>query len=702
MSTSRVLITRKRLLVILIILSVLIILLMCRVGYWSLLKGEWLQEKAQKQWTRDVEVDAKRGSIYDRNMYVLAQSAAADTVAIQPEAIAKAGNADQVAEELSRILDMPREDVYAKATNTEKKEIWLKRQITTEQSEEIENLKLKGVSLIDDVKRFYLNKDFASQVIGYTTQDGVGQTGIEKRYNSILEGRQGRQVTETAKDGSGVPNGQEMIIDPQDGQSVVLTIDEMAQSILEDYCNALYTDHAPNSVQGLVMDVTTGEILAMANIPQFDLNDPPRDDASALAALSVNTITATPYEPGSIFGIFTTAAALNESATGEYTCNGSDVIDGEKISCSAVHGTQNMLQAVQNHCSIAAAQQANALGKDTFYQYLKAFGFGEKTGIDFATDTLGDVMEKKYARQADVALMGAGENMKVSQIQMADALSSLLNGGTLYTPRLVLGLADGNGNIVEQYDAEVKGQTVTADVASQLKTMMLDYIQSGDGGEAQIAGYSVGGISGSSMLYDGDVPVQDKVVSSFFAFAPADSPRYLVMVTANGISAGDNDETVCAPYAKKVLEDILKNNNIAPDDEAARSAQKVAVPNVVGMDMQTAKDTLANAGFSVKLDGSGSVFSQIPAPDEEVYAGSTVTLNMETKSEATPNAEMVTVPDFTGMNINEARDAAIGAGLKFVALGDGRAQSQKPIAGLQVEKGATVTVEFKLQIDTAQ
>lgn len=702
MSTSRVLITRKRLLVILIILSVLIILLMCRVGYWSLLKGEWLQEKAQKQWTRDVEVDAKRGSIYDRNMYVLAQSAAADTVAIQPEAIAKAGNADQVAEELSRILDMPREDVYAKATNTEKKEIWLKRQITTEQSEEIKNLKLKGVSLIDDVKRFYLNKDFASQVIGYTTQDGVGQTGIEKRYNSILEGRQGRQVTETAKDGSGVPNGQEMIIDPQDGQSVVLTIDEMAQSILEDYCNALYTDHAPNSVQGLVMDVTTGEILAMANIPQFDLNDPPRDDASALAALSVNTITATPYEPGSIFGIFTTAAALNESAMGEYTCNGSDVIDGEKISCSAVHGTQNMLQAVQNHCSIAAAQQANALGKDTFYQYLKAFGFGEKTGIDFATDTLGDVMEKKYARQADVALMGAGENMKVSQIQMADALSSLLNGGTLYTPRLVLGLADGNGNIVEQYDAEVKGQTVTADVASQLKTMMLDYIQSGDGGEAQIAGYSVGGISGSSMLYDGDVPVQDKVVSSFFAFAPADSPRYLVMVTANGISAGDNDETVCAPYAKKVLEDILKNNNIAPDDEAARSAQKVAVPNVVGMDMQTAKDTLANAGLSVKLDGSGSVLSQIPAPDEEVYAGSTVTLNMETKSEATPNAEMVTVPDFTGMNINEARDAAIGVGLKFVALGDGRAQSQKPIAGLQVEKGATVTVEFKLQIDTAQ
>ncbi|WP_323401439.1 penicillin-binding transpeptidase domain-containing protein, partial [Christensenella sp.] len=351
-------------------MSVLIILLMSRVGYWSLFKGEWLQEKAQKQWTRDVEVDAKRGTIFDRNLYVLAQSAAADTVALQPEAIAKAENADQVADELSRILEMPREDVYAKATNTEKKEIWLKRQITPEQSEEIANMKLKGVSLIEDVKRFYLNKDFASQVIGYTTQDGAGQTGIEKRYNSILEGRQGRQVTETAKDGSGVPNGQEMLIDPQDGQSVVLTIDEMAQSILEDACSALYTDHSPDSVQGLVMDVATGEVLVMANIPQFDLNNPPRDDAAALSALSVNAITATPYEPGSIFGLFTAAAAMNENAAGEYACTGSAVIDGEKISCSAAHGTQNMMQAVQSHCSIAEAFQSDALGKDKFYQYL--------------------------------------------------------------------------------------------------------------------------------------------------------------------------------------------------------------------------------------------------------------------------------------------------------------------------------------------
>ncbi|MEA5002348.1 MAG: penicillin-binding transpeptidase domain-containing protein, partial [Christensenella sp.] len=318
----------------------------------------------------------------------------------------------------------------------------------------------------------------------------------------------------------------------------------------------------------------------------------------------------------------------------------------------------------------------------------------EKTGIDFATDTQGNVMEMKYARQADVALMGAGENMKVSQIQMANAFASILNGGTLYTPRLVLGLADSNGNIVEKYEAEVKGQTVSQDVSAQLKDMMIDYIQNGDGTQAQIAGYSVGGLSGSSAFYDGDTPVQDKVISSFFAFAPVKYPRYLVMITASGVSAGENSNTVCAPYAKKVLEDILKNNNIAPDDEAARNAEKTVVPNVVGMDMQTAKDTLANIGLAVKLDGSGNVLSQIPAAEEEVYAGSTVTLTMETKSATVPAAEMTTVPDFTGMDIVTARDTAIGAGLKFVALGNGVAQGQKPAANLQVEKGTTVTVQF--------
>ena len=233
MATSHVLITRKRLLVLLIILIVLIILLMTRVGYWSLWKGADLKAQAESQWVKDTEVSAKRGSIMDRNQQILAQSAAADTVVLLPEKIEKAQNAGEVADQLSQILGLDREEVYQKAANTEKKEIWLKRQISMEQSEQIEALDLDGVAFRDDVKRFYPNKDFAAQVIGYTTLDGEGQTGIERRYNTTLSGRAGRQVAETAKDGSGVPNGQEMMIQPQDGLNVVLTIDEITQSFLE-------------------------------------------------------------------------------------------------------------------------------------------------------------------------------------------------------------------------------------------------------------------------------------------------------------------------------------------------------------------------------------------------------------------------------------------------------------------------------------
>ncbi|MEA4852819.1 MAG: penicillin-binding transpeptidase domain-containing protein [Christensenella sp.] len=699
MSSSRVLVTRKRLLVVLIIMAIIIILLMTRVGYWSLLKGDWLQQQAQSQWTKDVAVDAKRGSILDRNQYVLAQSAAADTVVLQPEKIASAGNADQVADELSRILEMPREEVYAKATNTEKKEIWLKRQITQAQSDEIEGLQMKGVSFVDDVKRFYLNKDFASQVIGYTNADGAGQTGIEKRYESTLAGRQGRQVTETAKDGSGVPNGQEMTIEPQDGLNVVLTIDEVVQSSLEDSCKSLYGTVAPDSVQGLVMDVTSGEILGMANIPEFDLNSPPRDDAGALASLSVNNITATPVEPGDIFSIFTAAAATNEGTATEVACTGSVMIDGEKISCPVAHGTQGISQVAANHCSVGAAQLAQGLSKDTFYAYLKNFGFGQKTGIDFSTDSAGEVLQKKYVRDVDIAFMGAGESMKVSQLQMANAMASLLNGGNLYTPRLVLGLSDSNGNMTETYGAELKNQTVSADTAAQMRDLMVNLVQEGAGSAAQITGYSVGGIGGSAIQYVGDIPQQGKEVATYFTFAPADNPKYLVMITANGVAESGENSMLCAPYAKNVLEEILKSSGIAPSDEAARNEQKIAVPAVTGMDMQTAKDTLASAGFIVQLDGSGVVQGQMPAAGEEAFAGSTVSLTMEIKNPEENQAEMVVVPDFTGMDFETAKQTAIAAGLEFVAYGNGVALGQKPVAGLQVEKGSVVSVTFQLQID---
>lgn len=699
MSTSRVLVTRKRLLVILIILISLIILLMTRVGYWSIWKGDWLKAQAENQWTKDAVVEAKRGAILDRNMYVLAQSAAADTVVILPEKIAKAGNADAVADGLANALQMDRDEIYKKATDPEKKEIWIKRQISTEEEEAIKALNLTGVSFIDDTKRFYPNKDFASQVIGYTTLDGEGQTGIEKRYNSTLAGRSGRQVSETAKDGSGVPNGQEMLIQPQDGKSVVLTIDEIDQSFLETACKELYDAQQLDSVQGLVMDVTNGEIIAMANIPEFDLNSPPRDDSATLAALSTNNITAAAYEPGNIFSLFTAAAALDANIDPQdYTCDGSKDIDGEIISCTGTHGTLNPLQAAEQHCVVCSAQQADTLGKDLFYQYMKAFGFGEKTGIDFATDTAGDMLQKRYARNSDIAQMGAGQEIKTSQMQIASAAASIINGGTLYVPRLVLGLADANGNMTEEYEAQETGTTVSADTAAQLRGMMENVALTGEGSSAQVDGYTIGCFAGTAQQYEDNIAVEGKVVSTFIAYAPADNPKYMVMITANGASATENSAAVCAPYAKQVLSGVLMNGKIAPSGSAAGTEEKVSVPDVMGLPMQEAKDKLSDAGLQVSLDGSGTVQGQVPAAGEQVNKNSIVVLSMENKTKQQPAADKVTVPDLTGMDLISARNKALEAGLEFFALGEGTVQKQTPVANSTVEKGSSIIVEFKLPI----
>lgn len=694
---------RKRLGVLLVIASVLIILLVSRVGYWSLYKGEWLQQKAETQWIKDVPVSAKRGSILDRNKNTFAQSASSDTVVVLPE---KVQDANLIADFLSEVLQMPREEIYAKASDQKKKEVWVKRQISAEQSgqieEKIQAKELAGVKLISDITRYYPNKELAAQVIGYTNADGLGQTGIEKRYNSILEGRQGRMVAETDKNKNDIATGQQMFIEPSDGQSVVLTIDEVIQSFLEGACKSLQDTGATTRVQGIVMDVSNGEILAMTNIPQFDLNNPPREDGELLMEVSRNNVTALSFSPGSIFRIFTMAAALDSGlAQQTFECTGEITIGGQKIVCSQAHGTQNLEQSILNECSVAAAQQAEILQKETFYEYLGRMGFGEKTGIDFSADTAGDVMALKYATQADVGMMGAGNTLRVSQLQMANALAALVNGGTLYTPKLVLELCDVEGNTVQTFDSQVKGQAVSAQTSEAIKAILNTTVGTQKGSAAHIPGYTTGAVYGSAQMVEGDVVVPGKEVSTFAAYGTGSAPRYLVMISAFGVEKGETSDILCGPYVKQTLEEILRYRNVGLDDQEARSGQKITVPNVVGMELQQAIDALRELGLTYTADGEGKVTAQIPAAEEEVYQGGNVALTMETKEEPDnkDNTEVVTVPDFTGLSLTEARDKAIESGLKFVALGTGKAGSQFPLKDTPVPKGSSVTITFHLQVD---
>lgn len=727
-------VSRKRLQVILIILVALMVCLIIRVGYWNIMQGEWLQSQAQSQWISDSKIMPKRGTIFDRSMNILAQSAAADTVAVVPEQV-KDKDAEYVAGALAQILDMDKDALKEKITTktrkledgTERKigEVWLKRQIGVEQSEAIKALKeqkesgakMKGVKLVSDVKRYYPNKEFATQLIGYTDLDGVGQTGIEKRYNSVLEGRQGRMVAEQDTHNNDIPNGEELFIAPVNGQNVILTIDEVVQSFLEAQCKTALEQTGAEGVQGLVMSVATGEVLAMANLPEFDLNAPPRSDGEMLSALSSNIVTAKAYEPGGIFSVFTAAAAMDTDVDKQtYECTGTATVDGEKIMCSGVHGSQSLAQAVQNGCIIAASQMAVDTGIVPFYNYLSRFGFGEKTGIDFSADTKGEVMAKKYASERDIAKMGAGQELSVSLLQLANALTSIANGGKLHVPRLVSGLSDETGAITESYGVQVKGQSVGEETASAIR----DILEANSVGveSGQLEDYTNAVLYGASNKYDDrGALVVGKDNSTYLGFAPATNPQYIVLMHLDGVEEGSGVASMAVPFGNKLLEDTLKFYLAQPDKQgggqdtqAAEGGEElIEVPNVVDMGRQTAIDTLSEAGLSYKDDGSGTVMSQQPAAGEMVAPGTVVSLDMDYKrQEATPEnnfqtpdeagLDVVTVPDFSGLTLREARDLAISAGLKFYAHGTGRANSQYPDVGTSVQRGTAVSVTFKLEL----
>ncbi len=734
--TGSMAVSRKRLQIIFIILVALMVCLIIRVGYWNIIEGEWLQSQAQSQWISDSKIMPKRGTIFDRNMNILAQSAAADTVAVVPEQV-KDEDAEYVANALAQILEMDKNALKEKITTkvrkledgTEKKigEVWLKRQISVEQSEAIKALKeqkesgakMKGVKLVSDVKRYYPNKEFATQLIGYTDLDGVGQTGIEKRYNSVLEGRQGRMVAEQDTHNNDIPNGQELFIAPVNGQNVILTIDEVVQSFLEAQCKAALDETAAEGVQGLVMSVNTGEVLAMANLPEFDLNAPPRSDGETLSALSSNIVTAKAYEPGGIFSVFTAAAAMDtDVAKQTYECTGAATVDGEKIICSAVHGSQSFEVAAANGCVIAASQMAVDTGIVPFYNYLSRFGFGEKTGIDFSADTKGDVMAKKYASERDIAKMGAGQELTASLLQLTNALTSIANGGKLYVPRLVSGLSDENGNITESYGMQVKGQSVDEGTAAAIRDILVANTAGVESG--QLEDYTNAILYGASNKYDDrGALVVGKDNSTFLGFAPANDPQYIVLLHLDGVEEGSSTAGMAVPYGNKVLEDTLKFYLAQPDKQGAQpqttgegddtGEQLIEVPNLVDMGSKAAIELLTDAGLNYKDDGSGTVVGQQPSAGEMVAPGTVVNLEMDFKrQEATPEAglatpgeagvDVVTVPDFSGLSLKEARDLAISAGLKFYAHGTGRANSQYPDVGTSVQRGSAVSVNFKLEL----
>lgn len=702
MATKSYITNKKRVKTLFFIALALLAIIIIKLIDLMVIDAQALQEKAEGQWTREISVAPERGKIKDRNGEILAASASVESVVLYPKNIKNPG---EVANLLAPILEMTYEDVHAAASDEKKVEVWLKRQITDEQSQAIKD-KINGsdfekqIGFFADIKRIYPYGSFMSQVIGYTTADGVGQEGLEKKYEKYLAGYAGTMLRQVDASGRTIDGSEQTYIDPQAGLDVCLTSDAVIQSFAESAVAEAMQVNKAASVSCIVMDPNNGDILAMANSPQLDINNLDRSDTAALAALSRNTSITDAFEPGSIYKIVTLAAALDSGTAtldSHYNCAGHKTVDGDKIKCWRSynpHGNQTFTQAAENSCNPAFMDMALNMGTDKFYEYIEKFGFGSTTGVDYSSDAAGIVRAAKYVKNVDLARIGFGQSIAVTPLQMISAAAATINGGTLYTPRFVSYVADEQGNVVKEFQTNVKEQVISEQTSAQVRQVLASVVENGSGKNAQIAGYTVGGKTGTAQMYENGVIAQGKNISSFIGFAPADNPKYIVLFMVREpdvyVTFGS---VVAAPYAKSILEKCLKYGGVAP---SVAQEELIEVPNLMGQSPDAAKSAANSAGLSAIMNGTGEVVAQSPAAGTKVKKGTMI--DMFGKDATYEVVAPIEVPNIMGDRLDIAFEKLHQAGLDLKIAGDlqnGYVATQSPAAGEELAYGSSVTVTCK-------
>jgi len=689
--------SKNRLIVILGIISLIFLALMVRLGMIMFIDAEDLQAKAEEQWTREFNVSAKRGDILDRNGNVLAHSSAIDTVYVN---IGDVDNPEYLAQKLSQILVMDYQTIYSKVTDKTKSQVWIKRQVDKEIANEIRTLNIKGVGFTVDTKRYYTNSDFLTSVIGITSNDGIGLEGVEAKYDKYLSGKPGVIIGETDISGKTIPYGESMYVAPENGYNIVLTIDEVIQLFLEKALEDAYVEHGAIGSQGIVMDPNTGEILAVASYPDFDLNNPPRDDIEKLQDLIKNKVFTDAYEPGSTFKAVTAASALDTGAyilEDHFTCKGYHIVDDQKIKCWRdynPHGVQTFTEAVENSCNPAFMQMALKMETSTFYDYIYNFGFGSKTGVDVIYEGEGIVRNSKYIQRFDLARIGFGQSIAVTPLQLATAVSAIVNGGELKRPLLIKEIVSERGLTIQDFESETIRKVIATETSEKMKAVLQSVVDNGSGKNAAIDGYAVGGKTGTAQKYNSDGSIMiGKNISSFVGFAPADNPEFVVLITVDEPSAGSSfGSIVAAPYVKEVLDSSLKYANV-PSSKVEKT-KYVEVPNVLDLETGVAIAKIKKQGLNYIVNGYGNVLNQTPIPGEKLPEGGEVLLYMSKEITVDTNEQVVLVPNLVGLTLEEAHVIMDELGLVLYGTIAGEAIEKQNIPkGLQVNAGTIVEIK---------
>ena len=535
--------------------------------------GEDLQEKAIDQWTREIPVVAARGKITDVNGTVLAGNADTYTVFVRKRAVT---DMQKLCDALSSVLKIDRESVYKRLTETKSSEVTVKKQVAKDKIDKLLSHNFSGVYYSRDNSRIYPYNELLSSVLGFTSTDGKGQSGLELYYDKYLSGINGEILYETDIVGVEIDGGKATYVPATDGLNLKLTIDAEIQSLCEAAMDDAMKVHSAKSAEMLVLDPKSGAIRAMCVKPSFDLNDIPREDLSLLNSLSRNGLVCDVYEPGSTFKVLTAAANIeeylrgNKSAFSEghiFNSSRYRYIDGQKVKCwsnhaNGKHAALDLSGALNNSCNPIFVDIAMALGKETMYKYIEAFGYGKVTGVDFGGEAQGMVLPVSTVHNVDLARIAFGQTIAVTGLQLAAATAAAINGGIYYTPYLVSEIYSDSGIIAEKVQPKPKGRAISEKASAILSSYLESVVKDGSGKHAYIEGYRVSGKTGTAQTYQNGSIAIGKYISSFVGYFPANDPQYLALVIIKEPEGMYYGSTVAAPYAKRVFEGIIDLKNI--------------------------------------------------------------------------------------------------------------------------------------------
>lgn len=727
---KKVKVSIKRLKGFLVFIFIVFIALVARIGAIQFIDGTWLKERAYSQSTSSTVVSAKRGTIYDSNGKALAISAEVDTVSVNPEylVVKEKGEVNQektqelrekMAQKFAEIFSLEYDDVLKKLNSSRSVETIASKvetdKVTTLKAWLKENKISSGVNIDEDVKRYYPYNNLASNLIGFCGTNNQGLDGIELSYDDELKGTNGKLITAISVIQTAIPDQNEQYIAPENGSNIYLTIDSNIQTIVEKYLKqAVEENNCQRGGNAIAVNPENGEILAMATYPDYNLNDPytpneslskgwdklsSQEQSNKLYSMWRNRAVLDTYEPGSTFKIIAASIGLEEKivetdTAGDFYCGGSETVSGTRISCAnrSGHGSQSLRNALENSCNPALIQLGQRIGVSTFYKYLDAFGFFEKTGIDLPSEGTSSFWKEKNVGPVELATMSFGQRFTITPMQLVKAAAAIANEGKLVTPHVVKEIENPDTGTVKTIQTNEERQVISEDTANKIKDMMKSVVETGGGKYAQVKGYEIGGKTGTSEA-DPNHP-ENGYVASFLAIAPVDNTKIVLLLTLYAPKVRNYyGGSIAAPAVSQMLSEILPYLDIPSNNSDEGNVELVSVPNVTNKTIAEAQKILKAAGleYSSVGDADNIVSEQVPKSGTQLQKNGIVKIYAEGKDERVSQ----TVPDLKGVSLAQAKVMLKARNLNISSKGTGIIIAQDPKAGTSVDEGTVINVTLQ-------